>query len=359
MYTHDAMLYENKKIVEEAEHIRLDLKQLQRVADILVDGKEITKPSSRRDVPDLPPDDLLQYYMIVGCHNFLFWQGEDTGNIEAIQMQVDGKVITGARTSYVCHSRAIQEGKAIIDPEYLINMTLDEMKDYYRDEATGSPVHKLIPQRLAKFCEIGAVLKDKYNGSFLSLLERSEGYLFRDDGNGIAQQLVKNFQFSYGDWPFCKLIMVAIGNLYMNRNELFPPGSKPFNLINLRDPENLEVGADYYRPFFLYRVGLLEVSSSFKEHITEKKFIPRDSSMEREFRAWTILTAHELVQRIGGMPVDLADELWGMGFLRCRLCYNGVDEDEVPCQYRKICHSYNEDTSMMNATWPLVITTTY
>src|SRR6266568_4573317 len=68
--------------------------------------------------------------------------------------------------------------------------------------------------RLAKYQEIGAVLRQRYDGHFLNLLAEADGWLFRDDGRGVIQSLVEQFPISYGDWPFAKLANVIARGLH-------------------------------------------------------------------------------------------------------------------------------------------------
>lgn len=359
MYSHSGMLNELRKIADAAEHVRLDREQLGRVAEVTYRRLRVNDFEVRQDFPDLKPADILQYYLIAGAHNFLIWQRDEAGRAVPWHIHIDAELRYGAPAIYDCHLRALRRGMNILDPNHLASMTLADMEDYYRDDRTGKVTLQFISERLGKFKEIGRVLKQKYRGSFLTLLEQAEGYLFRDDGQGIIQQLLNEFPLSYGDWPFCKLTMVTLGNLYKDRDQLFPKGSKYRHFIDLRDPEKLEVGADYYRPFFFYRVGVLRVSPTLKKHLVNQVLIERDSLIEREYRAWTILAARALSNQLGVTPHEVARKTWAMGFMSCRLCYIGVSEDKVPCSYRPFCHSYNHEPSLMKGVWPLVLTSSY
>ena len=358
-YTHAMMLAELGAITERARHVMLDREQLGRVASIMRSRTHVDDILVPRDSPHLEPAELLQFYLVAGAHNFLIWQRDDAGAVQPWSAYVNGERRFGAPAILACHIRALREGRNILNPDYLSAMTLTDMEAYYRDERTGRVSLQFIPERLAKFHEIGRVLREQYDGTFLTLLERAEGFLFREDSTGIAQGLLTHFPLAYGDWPFCKLIMVALGHLYHERDALFPRGSTYQALVELQDPQSLEVGADYYRPFFLYRVGVLRISDDFRQRLTNQHLIDRDSPLEREYRAWTIMATRALAGQLGVLSHELAQELWAMAFMRCRPCYVGVPEDEVPCSYRPICHSYNEDTGLMRASWPLVLTSWY
>jgi hypothetical protein len=361
MYSHKAMLEELRAVADGAEHVRVDRQQMEKVAPILNGRLGAANYGLKRPVPALEPDALLQYYMVAGAHNFLFWDFDESKyiGVDPSTIHVKGQVVRGAATAYACHHRAARQDKKNLDSGYLASMTLADTEDYYRDEKTGNVALKLIAERQAKFNETGRVLREKYDGSFVNLLERADGWLFRDDGEGVVQQLVKNFPLSYGDWPYCKLIMVTLGNLYESINDLFPEPSRSRELIDFKDQELLEVGADYYRPYFLYRVGILRISEAFKERLLNRQLLPVDSQMEQEYRAWTILATREMADLIGRSPHELARETWAMAYMRCRPCYVGVPEEEVPCSYRPICHSYNVEVELMRAPWPLVYTDNY
>jgi hypothetical protein len=361
MFSYAEMLEEVRRIADGAQHVWLDHNQLERVVETMGTRLDLKVGDFgvRRDYPDLEPADMLQFHLVVGAHNFLFWQRDETGQIIPWQIYINNECRHGFPAYLACHRRALQRGQNILDPDYLTSMTLVEMEDYYRDEQTGQVTLQSLPERLERYHEVGRVLQEKYDDSFVTLLERAEGYLFRDDRQGIIQQLLQDFPLTYGDWPFCKKALVTVGNLYQDRDQLIPIDSPYYKLIELRDPETLEVGADYYRPYLFYRVGVLHLSSTFQNCVIKRELIERDSPMEREYRAWTILAARILADRLGVTPHDIAVETWAMGYIRCRSCYIGVAETEVPCSYRSFCHSYNEDPTMMESLWPLVLTTNY
>jgi len=358
-YSHEQMLADLRAIAGPAQHVSLDREQLARVAGVMRRRLAVDDFHLRRDDSDLAPADLLHFSLIVGVHNFLIWRRLPVDRIEPWSLYVNGELRYGAPAIYACHLRALRQGKDILNADYLAGMTLADMEDYYRDERTGEVTLQLIPERRAKYNEVGRVLKRKFQGSFLTLLEEADGWLFRDDGRGIGQRLAVDFPVAYGDWPFCKLVMVTLGSLYHSRDRLVPEGSPHRRLIELRDPENLEVGADYYRPFFLYRVGVLRISESMKARLRKRELVERDGPMEREYRAWTILATRALAEHLGLAPYTLANETWAMGFMRCRPCHIGVSEQEVPCDYRAQCRGYSQETSLMDALWPLVETTNY
>jgi len=360
-YTHPAMLEALRQIADNSEHVRLDREQLQRVAEVMrtrLDLK-LSHFNVRRDYPSLSPPDMLLFLMIVGAHNFLFWQRDESGEVVPWHLQVNGEDRHGFPAYMACHIRALKQGRNILDPDYLLSMTLVDIENYYRDEKSGQVTLQLLPERLARYHEMGRVLKEEYGGSILSIFEQAEGYLFRNDGNGLVQRFMADFPLTYDDWPFCKKILVNLGNLYQDRDQLIPADSEYRLLVEFQDPEVIEIGADYYRPFFFYRVGVLQLSQPFQARLSSGDFFKPGEAMEQEYRAWTILVGRELAQLLNVTPHDVAVETWAMGYMRCRPCYVGVSEGDVPCSYRPLCYSYTQDSVLMKSLWPLILTTKY
>lgn len=126
------------------------------------------------------------------------------------------------------------------------------------------------------------VLKEEYGGSILSTFQQAEGYFFRNDGQGLVEHFMSDFPLTYDDWPFCKKILVNLGNLYQDRDQLIPTDSEYRSLIEFQDPEVIEIGAGYYRSFFFYRVGVLQLSQAFKARLSSGDFLQPDETMERE-----------------------------------------------------------------------------
>src|SRR5439155_21916853 len=112
------------------------------------------------------------------------------GHVRPSSGCISGENRFSTLTISACHIRALREGRNILDPDYLSSMTLTDMEAYYRDERTGLVTLQFIPDRLAKFQEIGRALRERYDGSFVTMLERAEGFLFRADGQGIGQQFL-------------------------------------------------------------------------------------------------------------------------------------------------------------------------
>src|SRR5207244_6513222 len=108
-------------------------------------------------------------------------------------------------------------------------------------------------------------------------------------------------------------------------------------LLRFKDLENLEGGADYYRPWFFLRVGVLDIDEEFKSRLRRQELIEAGSQIENDYRALTIEAMRRLAKAIGGDYVAalrlLERETHAQALLRCRRCRVGISDEELPCPY--------------------------
>jgi len=309
----------------------------------------------------LDDGDLLHFALIVETQGWLIWQRETDGRVNPLTMRVEGTKYAGGSALTACHVRGIRRGRNILNPGIIANFTMKDVEDHYRDEATGQVTVQLLEERLENFREVGRVLRDEFGGHFLNVLKRADGYLFRDDGQGLIQLLVTKFPKSCGSWPMCATPnVVALGLWNLRAGRCFD--AEIDRLLVFKDLDNIEVGADYYRPLFFVRVGVFEISDELKQKLRRRELIERGSQMEQEYRAFTIQAVRDLAPYVGGWPEALprlADETHAQPFLRCRRCRVGISDEELPCSYRSVCKATHDDHELMDCGWPLVLTTEY
>lgn len=366
VYSREAMLREHAELVRNPRHVRIVPEKIREVAAVM--SRELARAGDAADVnPAQSPLaalgennlDTIQFYFILTSQEFCIWRRNASGGVEAWEVEIDGHRYVGAPGIAAAHIRAIRRGQPLLDPAYLAAMTLDDVKEFYRDERTGEVTLQMLPQRLAKFNELGRVLLDSYGGHAANVLRRAEGYLFREDERGLIQQLQLNFPIAYFDWPFCKLAFL-LANLLNTRRESWLPTTDEYRALTvIHDPENFEIAADYYIPLFFMRVGIFEIDDELARRLTEQRLIERGSLMEQEFRAGTIVAGRMLAEETGFSVNAVDHECWQMGYLRCRLCREGISDEELPCSYRGISAAYQQTHSLMDLRWPLVLTTCY
>ncbi len=358
------------EIVRNPRHVRLDLQRLEQVAtrapssiesrwweDFRTADEHYKQPLHAK----LNDCDAIQFAIVSGSQGWLIWQREPDGHVIPLTINVDGEKYVGAWALMACHVRAIRRGQNILDANVLAGLTMKDVVDHYQDEVSAQVRVQLLEERLENFREVGRVLRDEFDGHFLNVLRRAGGHLYRADGQGLIQLLVTKFPRSFGDWPMAKLPNVTImGLLELRASRRFPPEID--QLLDFEDLENLEGGADYYRPWFFVRVGVFDISAELKRTLHVRDLIEPGSQMEEEFRAFTILAMRELARRTGGWPGALPGlevETHAQAFLKCRRCRVGIPEKELPCLYRSVCKATCDDHELMDCAWPLVMTTEY
>ena len=371
-FSHESMRAALDAIMRSARHVRLNLGRLEEVARLIpvsvasnwIDTFRDSDEHYQHNLPPLPIEltdlDLLQWSVVSGSQGWLIWQREPDGSVVPFTVHVEGVKYVGGTGLEACHARAIRRGTNILDPHVLMNYTLRDVEDHYRDESTGRVTLQLLDKRLAKLRAVGRALT-KYHGHFVNVLERAGGYLFRDDGTGLIQLLQTDFGEVFDDWPFAKRpYVLANGLVERRKRKPFPAAIDGF--LEFKDLDNLEGGADYYRPLWFIRVGILDVSDEVKHKLRHRELIAPGSQMEHELRAFTVHVIRELAIRVGTWPDSLgaiALETHGHPYLRCRRCRVGVSDSELPCPYRPLCKATHEDHELMECVWPLSLTTDY
>ncbi len=357
-----------RKIRDNAQNCWLDEQQLRVVAEIMSNlpadhlaGRTYSKLNLQpAEFPDqtLGPNDLdaIQYGLVAGCQGFFIWERDSAGHATPWEITVGGRHYRGAAGLFACHMRALRGGLNILDPDTLEQLTAADIERYYQDEETGCTTLQNLEGRLAKYREVGGVLASRYGGHFANLLAEAEGWLFRDDGKGVIQALLEQLPTAYGDWPFAKLANVITRGLYQRRGASVPTTPEFAQLIDFQDVERFDCGADYYRPFFLMRVGAMTISPELREQLASEQLLPPDSAAEHEYRAATIEACNQLAEFSNTPLFNPTAETWETAFQRCRRCVPGIAETELHCPYARVCRAYNSDPALMRIRWPLTYT---
>jgi hypothetical protein len=365
IYTYQMMAREVQQLAEESTHIAIDRERTRALARAI--GSELEEYTPVQTDPALYPDvslpdndsDTLQFYLLSTSQHFCIWRRTEAGNVQAWDIVIDGKLHVGARGINAAHIRALRRGQNLLDPTYLASMTMADVLALYRDERDGKTSLQMLPQRLAKLNEIGNVLERRFGGQAANLLAEADGYLFRDDGQGLVQLLLLHFPTAYFDWPFNKLA-ILLGKLLLLRNAPAIPTTAQFReLTTFRDPQHFAIAADYYIPLFFIRTGVFRISDTLARRLRTRQLIERNSRMEWDYRASTIV-AGQILAAEAGLSVPALDEaLWQSGFMRCRLCRVGISDEELPCPYRNLSVAYQSEHELMELAWPLVLTPCY
>lgn len=369
-FSREEQLRELQSLLQEARHVRLDEASIGEVARIapasfasgwIQPFRDADEHYGKRPI-ELKDLDQLQYALVAASQVWLIWERNADGRAMPLTMTVEGTKYVGSATLGACHARAVRRGQKILDAEVLAGFTMKDVEDHYRDESSGLVKVQLLADRLVNLREVGEVLLREFDGHFVNVLRRADGHLFRGDGNGLIQLLERHFPRSFGDWPLAKLPSVFVFGLLDLRDArtLAPELDR---LLRFRDLEELEGGADYYRPWFFLRVGVFDTSAELKRKLRMHELIEPGSRMENDYRALTIEAMRRLARAMGGDYVGalrlLERETHAQALLRCRRCRVGIPEAELPCPYRKVCKATHDDHELMDCYFPLVLTSEY
>jgi len=180
-------------------------------------------------------------------------------------------------------------------PQNLAKITLDTVRKWLTiDEAEiwDPGIRALLLQDLGKKTVI------YYNSKFTNILEKSKGKI---RGENSITNLLKIFR-AYED-PVEKKIFLLIKFLTRRR------------LIEIKDPENIELPVDNHLTRIAIRTGIVRPSREIEEAIEREVEVDQKTDIEIRLtirQAWKKLT-----QRTGIEPTTLDDYLWNHGRKIC------------------------------------------
>ena len=367
MITYASRWNEIRRILGATDHLRLNEEAIQAITQTLRDEADQVAVSFTddprtypRESPPTNDDNTLQFFLLLGALSFCIWRRQLNGAVVAWSITVDGESYVGARGLATALMRALREGWNLYDPSVLQRLTPADVVALFRDDATQTTTLQMLPERLAKLHELGHVLVEQYDGHVRTLLERSEGWLYRQEGQGVIQQLLTNFPRSFGDSPFAKLAQLTVKFMVGRRRPWIPTTPEYDRLTQFHDlADALDASADYYIPFFFLRVGLIQADERLLGPLKRRELLERDALLEQGYRAATLELCQRLAQAAKLSIADLDTLVWKQGYLRCRPCHLGVTDEELPCPHRVNCRAFQKDPALMEIGWPLVHTPWY
>lgn len=287
-------------VIRSARHVKLDLQALKNQAAQLT--PEQLKPANWKFPQYIDEDSprTIDFFMLANSINFLFFNPE---NGDKYKTSFNGKEYTGADAMIAGLKRALQEGVPLLDADFLSNVNREQLAHIFR----GNFELPLLDDRLAIFHEVGKVLKEKYQGSFANLTAAANGRAF-DRGNGIVERLTRDFPSFRDTSPeghtYNKRAQLAVAMLH-SRLE----GS---GLFSCPDVGDLTVFADYQLPRGLRNMGVLRYEPALAEKVDNGRPIEKNSTMEQEMRAFTIVAAELLREELKKRPEHAALDARGL-----------------------------------------------
>ncbi len=269
-------------ILGQSQFVSLDESQLHPLAQKL---RAVDLPSWDNDL-QLKADlqQTVQYYFFLDSTNFCFWppKGQQKWRTEH-----KGEWLSG----YYAYSYAIKQAflkeTHFSQADYLATISFDDFKAIF----AGQGELQLLNERWQIIQENFQILREKYSGQALSLVEAAHG-----DASQLVELLLRDF-------PSFRDLVIFDGQpvYFLKRAQIFPSdiafgmGKSDQLVTNLQD---LAVFADYKLPQILQANGVLIYNKQLLEWINNEDLISSGSQAEIEIRSWTIQACDLLVKEL-------------------------------------------------------------
>ncbi|GCC24894.1 queuosine 5'-phosphate N-glycosylase/hydrolase [Chiloscyllium punctatum] len=240
---------------------------------------------------DLNPQTMneasVNWVFVVDTLNFSFWSENDD---HKCLIKYKGKMHSGFWSLCAAINRALDEGIPITSASYFANTTLDQLKYVLRSD-TEVPM-PLIEERLKVLKEAGNILLEKFDGSFLNCIKKSE-----NSAQKLLQLVVENFP-SYRDETIFQGKKVA----FYKRAQILV--ADIWGLLEgkedgaFHDIASLTIFADYRIPQVLVHLGAMKYSEKLMEKLKQGVLFQSGDCEEVEIRGCSIWCVELILRRI-------------------------------------------------------------
>ncbi|XP_068101243.1 queuosine 5'-phosphate N-glycosylase/hydrolase-like isoform X2 [Hyperolius riggenbachi] len=253
-----------KFIAENSKDVFVELKGVHSLAETLlqkIGRKEITL-KGWKILHELNPrgsgEDSVNWVFFADTLNFSFWaENQDKKYL----VEYKGKTYSGYWSFCAAINRALDEGIPITTPSYYSKMTLEQLQHVFRSD-TDVPM-TMIETRLEILHQTGNTLMEKFGGSFLNCVKKSQKSAVK-----LMQLVVENFP-SYRDEgvfqgqkvSIYKRAQILVGDVW---GVLEGKGDGCFT-----DIDKITMFADYRVPQALVHFGVLRYSEELLKKLKE------------------------------------------------------------------------------------------
>lgn len=297
------VLNSTRFLIENPEHVRINEERLADLTNELRGEKFFVLPW---DFPEYigkaRDDEVIDYYMVCNSLNFAFNDFEGRGKWKA---EINGQEFPGSQGMWASLRNAFEEGKDILNGEYLANISEDEVRGIFQ----GNFEIPMFDERLEVLREVGEVLSAKYGGHFYNLVEASGNKLF-NNGDGLVERLVRDFP------PFDDSCEYGGKKVVLNKRAQLAPAMlygrfQGADVCQFEDMEELTVFADYVLPTGYHNEGVFEYSDFLTECLEEQIPVEAGSRPELEFRAQTVHVSDRISKELGVPSFSFDTKMWG------------------------------------------------
>jgi hypothetical protein len=280
------------RFVSHAKYVEVDEDTAQELAEQLA-REEIELPEWRQ--PTFPDEeavgvrDVVDFFFVGNTINFAFRDFETGRKYTA---EYDGNVYRGAFGMWAALKQAYENGRSILDGEYLADLTMNEARNIF--EPAGDTEMPLLPQRVQLLNEAGYYLDQQYDGRYTGLVEEAADNLYTDNDDGLVDHLLTLGKAFEDSTPlsngsdvervrFDKRAQLAVAMAW---------GRFRYNdVISIDAPSQFTVFADYNLPNILRSHGILNYEQDLAQRIDRGETLAANSREEAEVRACAVYAA--------------------------------------------------------------------
>jgi hypothetical protein len=290
------VLESTRYVVEQSQHVLINNKAMQHM---LINGE--VKSDWYPDLHLADPD----WIFVLDALNFCFWA--DRG-CPKWSIEYNGQPLSGYWGLAGSLKRAYEEGVPLTNAEYLTTISSKTVERIFQ----GNQTIPLLQKRVENLREIGRILLEHYDGTFVNVLEKA-----RHSAVALVQEVVANFP-CFNDIAtyqgqtvyFYKRAQLLAADLY---GAFEGQGYGSF-----LDLDQLTIFADYKLPQVLRHHHVLEYDAHLSQLVDNAIPLTPGSPEEVEIRAATIQAVEQMRQYIAGkcqpIPAFKLDWwLWTLG----------------------------------------------
>ncbi|XP_044021257.1 queuosine salvage protein-like isoform X3 [Aphidius gifuensis] len=226
----------------------------------------------------------VDWIFVLDTLNFSFWprDGDNKWNVNGH---------TGYFALCAAIKRAVDEGIPIIDPNYYVNITCEELGKILRPDE-GAGIAPLLEERVKSLQQVGRILLDKFNGTFVECIKASN-----KSAEKLLKIIVNNFE-CYRDEAdfyghrvsFYKRAQILIGDIWSCY--------KAIDLGEFNDIDVITMFADYRVPQVLLHFGAMRYSNPLLSTLQSGTELVEGCLEEIEIRGCSIEVVERVVDRV-------------------------------------------------------------
>ncbi|PJF16757.1 hypothetical protein PSACC_03459 [Paramicrosporidium saccamoebae] len=221
----------------------------------------------------------VDWIFVVDLLNFSFWSDTDESTYA---VELAGVEYTGYWALCAAINRAIEEGIPMTDPSWYATATIEQLSHVFRSSRSESAI-PMLSERIRLLQESGSLMVAKFGGSFTNVIRAAE-----NDAVGLVNLVCLNFH-SFMD--------VTTFHGHPDLWACFE--GKSYGKFN--NIESITMFADYRIPQQLEFMGLLELSTEFKEDLEQGRLFNVHEEKVVELRGSSIWVVELLRQKLKGL----------------------------------------------------------